>query len=40
VAFLWFHGISRMKRRRNARLREGAEMAIAAQAAGHAKRSN
>jgi hypothetical protein len=40
VAFLWLHGISRMKRRRNARLREGAEMAIAAQAAGHAKRSN
>jgi hypothetical protein len=39
VAFLWFHGISRMKRRKNARLRDGAEMAIAAQAAGHAKRS-
>src|ERR1022692_100955 len=31
VAFLWFHGISRMKRRKNARLRDGAEMAIAAQ---------
>jgi hypothetical protein len=40
VAFLWFHGISRMKRRKNARLRDGAEMAIAAQTAGHAKRSN
>jgi hypothetical protein len=40
VAFLWFHGISRMKRRKNARLRNGAETAIAAQAAGHAKRSN
>ncbi len=40
VAFLWFHGISRMKRRKNARLRDGAEMAIAAQTAVPAKRSN
>ena len=40
VAFLWFHGISRMKRRKNARLRDGAKMAIAAQTAGHAKRSH
>ena len=40
VAFLWFHGISRMKRRKNARLRDGAEMAIASSAAGPAKRSN
>jgi hypothetical protein len=39
VAFLWFLGISRMKRRKNARLRDGAETAVAAQAAGHAKRS-
>ena len=39
VAFLWFHGIVRMKRRKNARLRNGAEMVIAAQAAGHRKRS-
>jgi len=40
VAFLWFHGISRMKRRKNARLRDGAEMAIASSSAGPAKRSN
>jgi hypothetical protein len=40
VAFLWFHGISRMKRRKKARLRDEAEMAIAAQTAGPAKRSN
>ncbi|MGA9978579.1 MAG: hypothetical protein WBQ08_08095 [Candidatus Sulfotelmatobacter sp.] len=40
VAFLWFHGISRMKRRKNARLRDGAEAAIAAQAAGQVKHSN
>jgi hypothetical protein len=40
VAFLWFHGISRMKRRKNARLRNEGEMAIAAEASGHAKRSN
>jgi hypothetical protein len=40
VAFLWVLGISRMKRRKNARLRNGAETAIAAQTAGHAKRSN
>jgi hypothetical protein len=40
VAFLWFHGISRMKRRQKARLQGGAETAIAAQAAGPAKRSN
>lgn len=40
VAFLWFHGISRMKRRKKARLRGGVQMAIAAQAAGHAKYSN
>jgi hypothetical protein len=40
VAFLWFHGISRMKRRKNARLRDGAEMAIAGQTAGHSKRSS
>jgi hypothetical protein len=40
VALLWFHGISRMKRRKNARRREGTEMAIAAQAADHAKGSN
>jgi hypothetical protein len=40
VAFLWFHGISRMKRRMNARLRDGAEMAIAGQTAGHSKRSS
>jgi hypothetical protein len=39
VAFLWLHGISRMKRRKNARLRDGAE-AIAAQTADHAKPSN
>jgi hypothetical protein len=37
VAFLWFHGISRMKRRKNARLRNEGEMA---EASGHAKRSN
>jgi hypothetical protein len=40
VAFLWVLGISRMKRRKNARLRDGTEMATAAQTAGHAKRSN
>ncbi len=40
VAFLWFHGVSRMKRRKKARLQGGAEAAIAAQAAGPAKRSN
>jgi hypothetical protein len=40
VAFLWFHGISRMKRRKSARLRDAAETAIAAQTAGQAKRSN
>ena len=40
VAFLWFHGISRMKRRKNARLRDRAETAIAAPAAGPASRSN
>jgi hypothetical protein len=40
VAFLWFLGISRMKRRKNARLRNGAETAIAAQTAVQAKRSN
>jgi hypothetical protein len=39
VAFLWFHGISRMKRRRNAHLRGRAETAIATQTAVHAKRS-
>jgi len=38
VAFLWVLGISRMKRRTNAGLRDGAEMAIAAQTAGDAKR--
>jgi hypothetical protein len=40
VAFLWFHGISRMKRRKNARLRHRAETAIAAPAAGPANHSN
>lgn len=40
VAFLWFLGISRMKRRKNARLRAEAETAIVAQRAGPAKRSN
>jgi len=40
VAFLWFHGISRMKRRKNARLRDGAATAIAAPTAGQAKHSN
>jgi hypothetical protein len=40
VAFLWALGIARMKRRKNARLREGAETPIAAQTAGSAKRSN
>jgi hypothetical protein len=40
VAFLWFHGISRMKRRKNARLRDGADTAMAAQTAGSAKHSN
>jgi hypothetical protein len=39
VAFLWFHGISRMKRRKNARLRDGVETPIAAQAAAPAERS-
>ena len=40
VAFLWILGISRMKRRRNAQLRDGAETAIAAQTASHAERAN
>ena len=40
VAFLWFRGISRMKRRKKARLRDGAETAIAAQTVGLSKRSN
>jgi hypothetical protein len=40
VAFLWFHGVARMKRRKKARLRDAAEMAIAAPTAGHAKHSN
>jgi hypothetical protein len=40
VAFLWFHGISRMKRRKNARLRDAAETAISAQAAGSAQHSD
>jgi len=40
VAFLWFLGISRAKRRRNARLRDGAGTAIVPQAAGHAKHSD
>jgi hypothetical protein len=40
VAFLWVLGISRMKRRKNTRLRDGAESATAAQAAGSAKRSD
>ena len=40
VAFLWFHGISRMKRRKKMQLRNEAETAIAAQLAGHAKRSS
>jgi hypothetical protein len=40
VAFLWFRGVSRMKRRKNARLRNGAETPIAAQAVGHSKHSN
>jgi hypothetical protein len=40
VALLWLHGISRMKRRKKARLRDAAETAIAAQTAGHAKSSN
>jgi len=39
VAFLWFHGVSRMKRRKNARLRGGVE-AIAARTVDHAKPSN
>jgi hypothetical protein len=38
VAFLWFLGMARMKRRRNAR--DEAETAIAAQMAGPAKHSN
>jgi hypothetical protein len=40
VAFLWALGISRIKRRKKARLRAGVETPIAAQAAGPAKRSN
>jgi hypothetical protein len=40
VAFLWFHGVARMKRRKKMRLREAAETAIAAQTAKHAERSN
>jgi hypothetical protein len=40
VAFLWILGISRMRRRKNARLRDEAETAIAEQTAGSAKRSN
>jgi hypothetical protein len=40
VAFLWFHGISRMKRRKKMQLRNEAEMAIAVQTADSAKRSN
>jgi hypothetical protein len=40
VAFLWVLGISRMKRRKNARERDGAEAAIAAQTAGPEKSSN
>jgi hypothetical protein len=40
VAFLWVLGISRMKRRKNARLRDGAETAIAARTADSAKPSN
>jgi hypothetical protein len=40
VAFLWALGIARMKRRKNTRLRDGAESAIAAQTAGSAKRSD
>ena len=40
VAFLWFRGISRVKRRRKARLRKGARAANAAQTAGHANRAN
>jgi hypothetical protein len=39
VAFLWFHGISRMKRRKKAQLRDGVETPMAAQAAVPAKRS-
>src|ERR1700683_4017142 len=40
VAFLWLYGISRLKRRNNARLQDRAKTAIAPQAAGHAKHSN
>src|ERR1700691_3528420 len=40
VAFLWLYGISRLKRRKNARLQDRAKTAIAPQAAGHAKHSN
>jgi hypothetical protein len=40
LAFLWVLGISRMKRRKNERLRNGAETPIAAQTAGHVERSN
>jgi hypothetical protein len=40
VAFLWLRGISRVKRRKQARLRDGAENAIAAQSAGHANSSH
>jgi hypothetical protein len=40
VACLWFHGISRMKRRKNARLRDRAEMAITTQTDGSVKGSN
>jgi hypothetical protein len=40
VAFLWFHGLSRMKRRKNAQLRDRAEMAITALTDGSVKGSN
>lgn len=40
VAFLWFHGIVRMKRRKKARVRDGAETATAVQTPGHGERSN
>jgi hypothetical protein len=39
VAFLWFHGVARMKRRKK-RLLDGAETTIAAPTAGGAKHSN
>jgi hypothetical protein len=40
LAFLWVLGISRMKRRKNARLRNGAETLIAPQTPGQVQRSN